>query len=138
MVMYLKGQKNDSLISDRKSVFIFFYYLLLIIVYVLMSKPEVQYGNAIRIVFFIITLIPAIKNTNYFVFAIICFYSMTYVAFTPILPTSLLFHLPVILFFYFSYYRYKKKNISQIILLFVFSLICIIHVDYQDFILVVV
>lgn len=128
------GYNGNLLRNNRIDKVVFYYYLILLIAYYLLSIPDVEYSITIRIAFFAATLIPALRSQTYLSFALICFYSMTYVSFSPILPTALRYYIPVVLLFYLLYYKSVQKIMLQIIFLLYFYTICTIYDDYNEFI----
>lgn len=129
-----KSRSVGGINKRRNPLFIYLYYLILLTVYVFLSRPGVTYSNSIRLLFFAATLLPALWNTTYFLFAIVCFYSMTYLAFTPILPTSIWYYLPVVSLYYIFYYKLTDRIAFMLPILLYFIFICVIYNDYQVFV----
>lgn len=118
---------------SNKALFILCYYAFLLLAYVLLSRPEIEYSLSFRLLFFAATLMPAIKNTTYFTTSIVCFYSMTYIAFTPILPTSLIYYIPIVLLYYIIHFKSSRNITYQIFFLLYYFSICMYYEDYDTF-----
>lgn len=109
------------------------YYLILLIGYVVLSRPEADYSNNLRILYFLAILVPTFRDTSVFTFAIVCFYSMTYIAFTPILPTSVWYYLPIV-FLYLIANRKQTYRLGQPLLIWLyFVFTSLFFADFQVF-----
>lgn len=115
---------------QKKNLKLAYYIVLTVLIFILMT-PGVMLPSTLRIALLLLIFFPVIFNVDEFPFVFVTFYGISSISFTPVLPTSDIYYVVIVIAFYLLN---KKKNRKRFLInclsIYVYYLISsLLHFD---------
>lgn len=121
-------------LSIQKRNLRFVYYIVLIVLSFMLMTPGVMLPSILRIVLLILIFSPVVCNIDEFPFVFVTFYGISSVSFSPILPTSEIYYITIVVVFYLlkNNINENKFLIGSFLIYSYFLISSLLHLDYNS------
>lgn len=126
--------KSLSLKQDKQDRFLIVYYLLLLAAFFFLMRPNSELSMPVRIGMMALCFVPVFLRIEMLPFTVLCFHTISSLSFTPVLPSTILYYVLIVLVFYVFYRNKTRFFLKAVLVLTYFLLLSLFHYDYRDFI----